>query len=425
MTADSHRSRLGTSTRAVHAGSPAPRPGDPVAPPLVSSSTFFNEVEPDGEVLYGRYSNTEGYRRVAARLAALEGGDAALVCGSGMAAIALAILVHAGSGDHIVASEALYGGTRTLLTSELPRLGIETTFVDFSGDWRDAIRSRTRALYLELPVNPTLRVPDPRPVARVAREAGLPLLVDATFATPVNFRPVEHGADLVLHSGTKYLGGHSDLVAGVIVGSTHAVETARTRLKSFGPSLDPHALWLLERGVKTLAIRVERQNRTAHRLARWLHDHPAVRAVHYPGLEGHPDHAVAREILDGYGGMLSFVVDGGDPAARAVMGALRLIAVAPSLGGVESLASMPRYTSHAALTADERRAAGIDDGFIRLSVGIEDEPDLRADLDAALDASLGASDAASAASDAASAVSTAADAASADVADAGSADPVS
>jgi cystathionine beta-lyase/cystathionine gamma-synthase len=374
----------GTSTLAVHAGAAPAVPGAPVVAPLVASATFHSAIEPDAEVLYGRYANTESHQRLGAKLAALEGAEAALAVGSGMAAISLAILGLAGSGDHIVAADSLYGGTLALLTRELPRLGIETTFVRRPEDWAAAMRPNTRLLYLEVPVNPTLRVPDPRPVVRLARERGVPVIVDATFATPVNFRPMEHGVDVVVHSGTKYLGGHSDLVAGVMAGSAGLVATARERLKSFGPSLDPHAVWLLDRGLKTLALRVERQNRSALELARWLGTHPAVARVHYPGLEDHPDHAVAAALFGGFGGMLSFVVRGGDEAARTVLQRLRLVAVAPSLGGVESLVSMPRYTSHVSLSAEARHRAGIEDGFVRLSVGIEDEPDLRADLDQAL-----------------------------------------
>lgn len=385
MSDDGGTRKQGPSTRAVHAGSPRPRPGDPVVAPLVSSATFYNHVEPEGEVLYGRYSNSEAHRRVGQRIAALENTEAALVCGSGMAAIALAVLTFAGAGDHIVAADTLYGGTRVLLTRELPRLGIETTFIDAAGDWASAVRPKTRLLYMEAPVNPTLRVPDPRPVAPVAREHGIPLVMDATFATPINFRPAEHGVDVVIHSATKYLGGHSDLVAGVLAGSWEHMEAARERLKVFGPSLDPHALWLLERGIKTLAVRVERQNRTAGRLAAWLAEQPAVAAVHYPGLESHPTHATAADLFDGFGGMLAFVARGGDDAAVRVMERLELFAVAPSLGGVESLASMPKYTSHKAMTPEERHAAGIADGFIRLSVGVEDAPDLEADLARALD----------------------------------------
>lgn len=375
----------GISTLAVHAGAPAPEPGAPVVPPLTASSTFYNAPDPEGDVQYGRYANTDDHRRVSAKVAALENAEAALLTGSGMAAIALSILSHAGAGDHVLAADSLYGGTLTLLQRELPRLGIETTFVDPAGDWAAVIRPETRVLYMEVPVNPTLRVPDPRPVAALARDRGIPLVMDATFATPVNFRPIEHGVDLVVHSGTKYLGGHSDLVAGVLAGRQETIDLARQRLKSFGPSLDPHAIWLLDRGIKTLAIRVERQNRTAGSLAGWLLDHPAVEKVHYPGLESHPDHATARELMRGFGGMLAFVVRGGDEAARDVMRRFSLIAVAPSLGSVESLASMPRHTSHAAMSADQRQAAGIADGFIRLSVGVEDEADLRADLESALE----------------------------------------
>lgn len=378
--------RAGLSTLAVHAGAAPPEPGAPLVAPLVSSATFYGPATDSTEVLYGRYGNTESHQRLTAKLAAMEGAEAALAVGSGMAAIALTILTFARSGDHIVAADSLYGGTLTLLAHDLPRLGIQTTFVDPFGGWEAAVRSDTRLLFMEVPVNPTLRVPDPRPVVRVARERGIPLVIDATFATPVNFRPVEHGVDVVVHSGTKYLGGHSDLVAGVVAGPADVIETTRERLKSFGPNLDPHALWLLDRGIKTLAVRVQRQNDTALSLARWLAGHPAVRAVHYPGLESHPDHATARDLLDGFGGMLAFVVDGGDDAARAVLDRFELIAAAPSLGGVESLASMPAFTSHTGLDPEARRALGIDDGFIRLSVGIEDESDLRADLDAALSA---------------------------------------
>jgi cystathionine beta-lyase/cystathionine gamma-synthase len=376
--------RYGISTLAVHAGAAPAAAGSPLVGPLVSSATFYNAAEPEGEVLYGRYSNSESHQRLGQKLAALEGAEAALAVGSGMAAVSLAILTFAGAGDHLVAGDTLYGGTLSLLKKELPRLGIETTFVDPGTDWSAAVRPNTRLLYMEVPVNPTLRVPDPRPPAAVARRFGIPLVVDATLATPVNLRPIELGADVVVHSATKYLGGHSDLVAGVLAGRRDVVEAARGRLKGFGPSLDPHALWLLDRGLKTLAIRVERQNATALALARWLASHPGVVDVHHPGLESHPDHALAAGIMAGFGGMLSFVVHGGDAAARRVMERFRIIAMAPSLGGVESLASMPVYTSHAGLSPEARRESGIADGFIRLSVGVEDEADLRADLQQAL-----------------------------------------
>jgi cystathionine beta-lyase/cystathionine gamma-synthase len=377
--------RQGLSTTAVHAGSPEAVPGEPVVNPVVQSATFFNAPVPEGEVRYGRYANTPNHEALAAKLAALEGAESALAVGSGMGAISLTMLAFVGSGDHILAAHTLYGGTMNLLTRELPRLGIETTFVHTPGRWRGSVRPNTRLLYVEVPVNPTLSVPDIRPLADLARERGLPLVVDATFATPINFRPIEHRADVVVHSGTKYLGGHSDVVAGVVAGPAAVVEEVRTRLKAFGQGLDPHALWLLERGIKTLAVRMERHNANGLRIARWLEGHDAVAKVFYPGLESHPDHALVKALFDGFGGMVSMVVKGGDEAAVGVMERLRLIRVAPSLGGVESLASMPRYTSHASLSEEERHALGIDDGFIRLSLGVEDPEDLEADLAQALE----------------------------------------
>lgn len=373
----------GISTRAVHAGSMPPEANAPVVTPLVHSATFYTETEPSGEVRYTRYGTNPNHQVLAAKLSALEGAEAALVTASGMAACAMTLLALLRTGDHVVAPRALYGGTRTLLEEELPRLGIATTLVG-DEDWEPALRPETRVLLAEVPSNPTLRVSDIRRLADLARERGATLVVDATFATPVNLRPLEHGAHAVYHSATKYLGGHSDLTAGVVAGSRELVETARTRMKSFGASLDPGAAWLLERGLKTVAVRVERQNRSAQALAEWLASRDGVERVLYPGLADHPDARVARELMDGFGGMLSFVVRGGDEAARAVLDRLRVFRAAPSLGGVESLVSMPRYTSHAKVPAEERHAQGIADGFIRLSIGIEDVEDLRDDLDRAL-----------------------------------------
>ncbi|MFW6079633.1 MAG: trans-sulfuration enzyme family protein, partial [Gemmatimonadota bacterium] len=211
------------------------------------------------------------------------------------------------------------------------------------------------------------------------------LVVDSTFATPINLRPLEHGAHAVVHSATKYLGGHSDIIAGAVAGPADLVERVRAKLAAFGPSLDPHAAWLLERGLKTLAVRVDRQNANALELARWLASHPAVVEAYHPGLESHPDHGRANALLDGFGGMVAFGVAGGDEAAVRVLQRLSLLCVAPSLGGVETLVSMPRHTSHAALSRERRHALGIGDGFVRVSVGIEDVADLRADLERALE----------------------------------------
>lgn len=372
------------STRAVHAGEAPPEGGAPVVTPITQSSTFYTDDDPAAAVLYTRYGNNPNHEVLSGKVAAMEGTESAIVVGSGMAAAAMSLLSLLTTGDHVVASASLYGGTVRLLKYDLPRLGIDTTFVE-GGRWTSVMRKRTRVILVEVPSNPTLRVIDLAPLAKIARERGVVLMVDATFATPVNYRPIEHGADVVYHSATKYLGGHSDVVAGAVAGPASVVDEVRDRMKSFGASLDPHATWLLERGMKTLAVRVERQNATALALARWLEDSvEGLKRVIYPGLPSHPDHALASGVMDGFGGMLSVVVQGGDRRARKVMERFRLIRVAPSLGGVESLASMPRHTSHADTSAEERRALGIDPGFIRLSIGIEDEADLRADLEQAL-----------------------------------------
>lgn len=374
----------GASTRAVHAGGGSAGADEPVVTPIFQTSTFFTAAVPEGEVRYTRYGTNPNHELLAERLAAIEGADAALPLASGNAAMALALLTCVGAGDHIVALRSLYGGTLRLLQRELPRLGVETTFVDIDGDFSAALRPATRAVLIEMPVNPTLRIPDIEAAARAARSAAVPLIVDSTFATPVNFRPLEHGADLVVHSATKYLGGHSDVTAGVVAGRAALVAEVRERLMSFGPVLDPHAAWLLERGIKTLAVRMVRHNENGAAFAQHFAAHAAVERVIYPGLATHPDHERARRLFDGFGGMVSIVVRGGDDAALRMMQRLQLASAAPSLGGVETLVSMPRYTSHAALTPEQRHAIGIDDGFVRFSLGIEDAADLIADVEQAL-----------------------------------------
>jgi cystathionine beta-lyase/cystathionine gamma-synthase len=381
---DGRPGRAGASTESVHAGRPERESGAPVVTPVYQAATFFTEAVPSGEVRYTRYGTNPNHQVLATRLAALEGAESAIVLGSGNAASALSLLSCVAAGDHIVAARMLYGGTTRLLSREFPRLGIETSFIDSADGWEPALRPNTRAAFVEVPVNPTLRIPDIRPIAAIMRARGIPLLVDATFATPINFRPLEHGADVVIHSATKYLGGHSDVTAGVVAGRADIVTEVREKLMSFGPVLDPHATWLLDRGIKTLAVRVARHNENGMAIARWLCGQPSVARVHYPGLESHPDHRLAQELFRGYGGVVSVVVRGGDEAALRVMGGLRVMSAAPSLGGVETLVSMPRFTSHASLSREERHRLGIDDGFIRLSLGIEDAADLIADLEQAL-----------------------------------------
>lgn len=388
-TGSSDGARRGPSTIAVHGGYTHSSLSAPVVPPIVQSATFLGGAGPDEELRYSRYGNNPNQLLLARKIAELEGTEAAVALGSGMAATAMTMLALAGSGDHLVASRHLYGTTRILLGEELPRRGIETTFVDLDeeGAVEDAFRPRTRALFLEVPTNPTLRVFDPRPLATLARARGARLLMDATFASPVNLRPLDLGVDVVIHSATKYLGGHSDLVAGVVAGPAGVVDDVTGLLRLYGPALDPHAAWLLDRGLRTLDVRVRRQNENALALARWLEGRPGIARVVHPGLESHPDHTLARELMEGFGGMLAFVLEGGAAAADAFANRLSLALVAPSLGGVETLVSQPRFTSHVGMDAEERARAGIPDGFVRVSVGVEDLDDLRADFARAIDGS--------------------------------------
>lgn len=383
----------GPSTRAVHAGSPAPSVGAPVVNPIVPSTTFYSDPSGEAEVLYTRYGNGPNQRVVERRLASLDGAEDALVTASGMSAMACALLSVLRAGDHVVATDAIYGGTRALLMDELSRLGIETTFTDlFSPDWTDALRPNTRVVLGETPSNPILRVLDLRPIADAAHGHGAVVIVDATFGSPINFRALEHGADIVMHSATKYLSGHTDVTAGVLCGSAERIAQARKRARVWGPVLDPHGVWLLERGMKTLAVRMERHNRNGMEVARWAETRPEVARVFYPGLPSHPDHEIARRVLDGFGGMVGIEVRGGGEAAARCVRALRLAKLAPSLGGVETLVSEPRYTSHAAMTREQRETAGIRDGFLRVSLGIEDAADIIADFDQALRAAGGDAD---------------------------------
>ena len=380
---------LSLATLAVHGGrdAVADGAGAPVVTPLAQSVNHVQAIDTADGLRYTRYHNTPNAEVVQRRLAQIEGAEAALVLSSGMAATACAMLALLRPGDHLVASTWIYGGTRTLFERELPTMGVSVTLVDptETRGWRRALTPETRVLFLETPVNPTTRLLDLRPLRALAKETGIALVVDATMASPVNFRPLAHGADVVLHSATKYLNGHHDVLAGVVAGPEAVVEEARRKAMVWGQTPDPFALWLLDRGLKTLDVRVRRQNATALTVATWAETHPAVRRVHYPGLPSHPDHVLAREVLDGFGGMLAIELAGGAEAATRCLGRLRLVTHAPSFGGVDSLVSEPRYTSHAAMSADERAAAGIPDGFLRISIGLEDPADLIADLARALE----------------------------------------
>jgi cystathionine beta-lyase/cystathionine gamma-synthase len=378
--------RPGLSTLAIH-GLPRRRPDwAPVVPPLVQSSTFTNPVGSPEDVLYTRYGNTPTQVQLARKYALLEGAEEAIFVASGMGATALAHLAVLRPGDHLVSSSWIYGGTRRLFDEELVRLGIDVTFVNPEQHrlWRRSVRKNTRAIFVETPTNPTMRVLDLLPIAQVAREFGMALLVDATFASPINFRPLEHGADVVITSATKYLNGHSDLVAGAVAGSASLVEEVARLLRRWGQAIDPHTAWLVDRGLRTLAVRMERHNANGLAVARWAEKHPAIARVHYPGLPSHPDHAYARRVLAGFGGMVGLELKGGARAAERMLKRLKLVTHAPSLAGVESLISEPRLTSHRDLSPEDRAAIGIPDGFIRLSCGLEDGEDIIDDLKQAL-----------------------------------------
>ena len=374
-------------TRLIHAGEPEPRIEGAVCMPIFQSAMFeYAGVRAYHDIPYIRLNNTPNHVVLHAKLAALENAEAALVTSSGMAAISTSLLALLSSGDHMLAQSCLYGGTHDLVTKDLPALGITSDFIDGAdpGSWEARLRPETRLVYVETIANPLMDVPDLRAVVEFCRAHGLVSLIDNTFASPVNFRPPEWGFDLSLHSGTKYLNGHSDLVAGAVVGRAGLVERVTHKLNHLGGTLDPHACFLLHRGMKTLGLRVEYQNQSASKVASFLEGHPAVAGVHYPGLESHPGHAVAKELFEGFGGMLSFELAGGVEGAERFMRRCRLPVIAPSLGGVESLLTRPATTSHSGLSPAERERAGISDGLVRASIGIEHPDDLIADFAQAL-----------------------------------------
>ena len=373
------------ATRCVHAGTEHHDPRHGVNTPVYTSSAF-GYLDTD-ENQYPRYYNTPNQRTVVDKLCALEQGEAGLLFGSGMAAISTTLLALLQTGDHLLLQSNLYGGTYHFVTAELERLGIAYTLADASdaNNFAAAVQPSTRVIYVETPSNPLLKITDLRAVAQLAQHRGLTSVIDNTFASPINQNPLALGIDVVIHSGTKYLGGHSDLCFGAVVTSAALRERIHRRAINLGGSINASTAALIERSMKTLHLRVQQQNRNAQRVAEFLAQHPAVRAVHYPGLPDHPGHAVAREQMSGFGGMLSFVPQvSGLSEAVALMRRLRLITPALSLGGVESLICSPAQTSHSKLTPAERQQAGVEDALLRVSVGIEDADDLVEDLKQAL-----------------------------------------
>lgn len=378
-------------TAAVHGAADLEKKNGPVTTPIYQTSTF--EVADNDE--QQRVTSTDRYYTrwgnptitVAEQtVAELEGVEAGLTFASGMGAITTTILALLKTGDHIVAQRDIYGGVTKFFSQWLPKIGIETTFVD-TNDFEQharAIRPSTRLLYLESPTNPSLRVVDVKKAAALAKQHKLISMIDSTFATPINQRPAEYGIDLVMHSGTKYLSGHADLTCGVVCGRQELMDQLWETRTTLGNCMDPHAAWMLIRGLKTLSVRVARQNENALRVAEFLGQHEKVRRVHYPFLKSHPQHATAREQMKGGGGMVTFEVEGTGEDARRVSEAMHLFKLATSLGGVESLVSIPVLTSHAMISAEQREEMGVTEQMVRLSVGIENADDLIADLEQGL-----------------------------------------
>jgi cystathionine beta-lyase/cystathionine gamma-synthase len=388
--------RFRPETEAIHGGASLDKRNAPMEEPIYQTSTF-QVTDSDEQVratntdmFYTRYGNPT-HTAVEKRIAELEGADAALLFASGMNAITTSLMALLKAGDHIISQRDIYGGVTKFLSSWLPKMGIETTFVDTIDydQYVRAIRPNTKLLYLESPTNPTLRVIDLRKTAAIARDHGLISAIDGTFGTPINQRPVEYGIDLVLHSGTKYFGGHTDLICGVAAGRKDLIDIILGTRTTLGGVMDPHAAFMLLRGIKTLAVRVERQNESALRIAEFLSTHPKVRSVNYPFLKGHPQRALAIEQMKGAGGVLSFEVEGTAEDAKRVSEALQLFILAPSLGGAESLVSIPVLTSHAMISAEHRKQMGVTEQLIRLSVGVEHVDDLIADIDHALSVVVG------------------------------------
>ena len=375
-------------TKLIHAGEPDPRIGGAVSIPIFQSSTFEYAGQTDYDSLrYIRLNNTPNHIALHEKLAALEGAEAALVTSSGMSAITTALLTFLKSGDHLLAHSTLYGGTADYVKHDLPQYGIEVDFFDamIPDVWESKVKPNTKVVYVETITNPLITIPELGAVTELVKKHNLISMIDNTFASPALYCPLMHGFDISLHSATKYLNGHTDIVAGVVIGSETHISKVRSKLNHLGGSLDPNACFLLHRGIKTLSLRMNRQCQNAMEIAQFLESHPKVKQVNYPGLESSPSHNRAKEYLCGFGAMISFELTGDVHAADAFIGRLEYPMCTASLGGVESLVTRPVQTSHSLLSAEELAEAGISDTLIRYSVGIESGDDLIADLKQALD----------------------------------------
>jgi cystathionine beta-lyase/cystathionine gamma-synthase len=374
-------------TKLIHSGEIQPGVMGAVSMPVFQSSTFEYEGEEGYDaVRYIRLNNTPNHIVLNEKLASLENAEAAMVTSSGMAAITTALLTFLGKGDHLLAQNSLYGGTFDFITKDFLQYGIEYDLIDAGRPetWESKIKSNTKVIYVESITNPLIQVCDLKAVARFSKKHNLISMIDNTFTSPVNFRPVELGFDISLHSCTKYMNGHNDIVAGAAIGKAELIRKFSHKLGHLGGTLDPHTCYLLHRGLKTLALRVRYQNESALKIAQFLESHPKIKKVNYPGLKSNASYTIAKELFEGFGGMISFELDGGISTAEKLINSLTIPIYAPSLGGVETLIILPSKTSHAGLTKEERELQGISDGLIRLSVGIENPDDLIDDFTRAL-----------------------------------------
>ncbi len=374
-------------TKLIHTGEDAARAQGSVAPPIYQTATYATQpgVAYD-DIQYARLNNTPNHNALHEKIAAIAGGEACIVTGSGMAAISTALLTVLKAGDHFLVQDCIYGGTHSLLKENLPAAGITHTTIDARdpSSWQALLRPETKAIYVEAITNPMLDVACLREIVAFAKEHDLVSLIDNTFCSPANFRSLDIGFDIELHSATKYLNGHSDIVAGCAIGKKDTIRQITHSLNHLGGCLDPHACFLLHRGLKTLSLRVGRQNENGLALAGFLEFHPGVERVIYPGLASHPDHCRAADLFVGCGGVVGFEACGGPEAADRLIENLSLPTFAPSLGGVETLITRPALTTHSGMSPEDRSKAGITDTLVRIAVGIEAAVDLCDDFDRAL-----------------------------------------
>jgi len=383
----------GFSTKAVHAGEGKDPYSGAIATPIYETSVFafsstkelINVISEKTEgYVYTRYDNPT-VRAVERKMAELEKAEDSAAFSSGMAAISTTMLSLVSSGDHIVSTRDLYGGTLSFFKDVLPKLGVEVSFVEATDfeEMKSAIQKNTRVIYVETPTNPTLKVVDLSKIADLGRDKGITVVVDSTFASPYNLKPIKFGVDVVVQSATKYLGGHNDVTAGIVSSSKSFIKDLKKMRRHLGGTLDPIAAWLLLRGLKTLGLRMERHNSNGLKVAKYLENHPKVKKVYYPGLPSHPQHSVAKQQMKGFGGVVSFEIHGTFETTMKFVENLKLCYLAASLGGTETLATQPVTSSHYFVDEEERKKAGVTNQLVRLALGIEDPEDIIADLEQA------------------------------------------